>query len=94
MKIDINKLFRLREYIESVSSTNVKKVKWDSVSKDLVIQFEDNSIYTYSNVPEAIYINVVDGQAGAKNGDYPSVGAAVHQYLINGGYQYRRGGTI
>jgi hypothetical protein len=99
--MDIEKLFRLKEYIDSVSSTNVKKVKWDSVSKVLVIQFKDGSIYTYSNVPEAIYTNVLDGQAGTKTegpwgpiGTYPSVGAAVHQWLINGGYKYRKGGNI
>lgn len=92
--MDIDKLFRLKEYIDTVSSTNVKKVKYDTVTKELTIQFEDNSIYTYYNVPEAIYTNVVDGQAGTKKGKYPSVGAAVHDYLINGGYQYKKGGNI
>jgi hypothetical protein len=82
-------------------STNVKKVKWDSVSKDLNIQFMDNTIYTYSRVPEAIYNNIVDGLAGTLTsgpwggiGTFPSVGAAVHEFLIKGRFQYRKGGTI
>lgn len=99
--MNLDRLFRLKEFIDSVSSTNVKKIKWDSVSSELVIQFEDNSVYTYYNVPEAIYTNVLFGQAGTKTagkwggvGKYPSVGAAVHQWLIQGGYQYKKGGNI
>jgi hypothetical protein len=99
--MDINKLFRLREYIDSVSSTNVRKIKWDSETRELTIQFKDNSIYTYFNVPEAIYFNVLEGQAGTKTegpwggvGTYPSVGAAIHQWLIDGGFQYKKGGNI
>ena len=92
----IENILKLREYIQSVSSTNVKKVKWDSITKELIVQFND-SIYTYYNIPEAIYNNVVDGQAGTKTagpwgpiGKYPSVGAAIHQWLIAGGYRYKK----
>jgi len=94
------KIIKLREYIQSVSSTNVKKVKWDSITRDMVVQFY-GSTYTYYNVPEAIYNNVVDGQAGTKTagpwgeiGKYPSVGAAIHQWMIDGGYNYKKGGRI
>ena len=95
----IKELFK--EFITPVKSTNVKKIKWDSVSKDLVIQFDDGSIYTYYKVSEAIFNNIQDGQAGTITagpwggiGTYPSVGAAVWQYLIDGGYKYKKGGTI
>jgi hypothetical protein len=94
------KILKLREYIQSVSSTNVKRVKWNSITKDLTVQFND-STYTYYNIPEAIYNNVVDGNSGTKTagpwgeiGKYPSVGAAIHQWLIDGGYKYKKGGMI
>jgi len=90
----LEKIHRLRQYINPVSSTNVSKIKWDSVTKELVVRFESGDTYTYDNVPEAVYNNIVDGEAGTIKGKYPSVGAAVHQYLIQGGYQYRKGGTI
>lgn len=96
----IERILELRQYIESVTSTNVKRVKWDSITKELVVEFS-NATYTYYNVPEAIYNNLVDGQAGTKTagpwgpvGKYPSVGAAVHQWLIRGGFEYKKGGRI
>jgi hypothetical protein len=94
------RIIKLREYIESVSSTNVKRVKWDSVTRELTVQFNGDT-YTYYNIPEAIYNNVVDGNAGTKTagpwgeiGKYPSVGASIHQWLIDGGYRYKKGGRI
>lgn len=97
----LDKILKLREFIQSVSSTNVRTVKWDSESKNMNILFKDGSVYTYFNIPEAIFNNIVDGQAGTKTagpwgpvGKYPSVGAAVHQWLIAGGYKYKKGGTI
>lgn len=99
-KLELLKYY-FRTYVDSVSSTNVKRIKWNSISKDLVIQFEDGAVYTYSNVPEAIYTNVLNGQSGTKTegvwgpvGTYPSVGAAVHQFLIEGGFKYRKGGIM
>jgi hypothetical protein len=96
----IDKIIKLREYIQSVSSTNVKRIKWDSVTKVMVVEFK-YSTYTYYDIPEAIYNNVVDGQAGTRTrgpwgpvGKYPSVGAAIHQWLIAGGYRYKKGGFI
>ena len=96
----INELFK-EFLVDDIRSTNVKKMKWDSVSKDLVVQFMDNSVYTYFNVPEAIFNRIQDGMAGTKTagehgpkGKYPSVGAAIWTYLIEGGFRYKRGGTI
>jgi hypothetical protein len=90
-----------KEYIDRVKSTNVDKIKWDSESEDLTIKFNDGSVYTYYNVPEAIYNNVVDGLAGTKTagewgpiGKYTSIGAAVHQYLIEGLFRFKKGGTF
>lgn len=84
--------FEFKEYIERVRSTNVDKVKWDSETKEMTIKFDDGSIYVYFNVPEKVFDNIVDGQAGSKVGKYPSVGAAVHQYLK--GFKYQKVGTF
>ena len=98
----IKRLHWLRVFInDDVISTNVKRLKWDSETNELVIQFQNDRYYTYSGVPEAIYNNIEDGLAGTKTagewgpiGKFPSVGAAVHQYLIEGGFPYRKGGRI
>jgi hypothetical protein len=86
-----------RIYEDSVTSTNVSRIKWDSITRDLLIEFEGGGVYRYSNVPEAVYLDVLEGQAGTKTsgpwgpeGKYPSVGAAVHAYLIEGGYSYSK----
>jgi hypothetical protein len=99
-QIDKDKMsFKVEQ--ESVRSTNVNKVKWDSVSKELTIKFDDGSVYTYFRVPEKIYDNVVEGMAGTKTagiwgprGKFPSVGASVWQYLVDGGYKFRKGGSF
>jgi hypothetical protein len=98
----IKRLHWLRVFInDGIISTNVKRIKWDSETEELVIQFQNNAYYTYFNVPEGIFNRVEDGLAGTKTsgpwgpvGKFPSVGAAVHQYLIEGGFSYRRGGRI
>lgn len=96
-----NKEFEFKITSDSVRSTNVKRVKYDSVSEELVIRFDDGSVYTYFNVPSKIYDNVLEGMAGTKTagewgpiGKFPSVGAATHQYLIEGGFAYKKGGSI
>ena len=81
-----------KEYVEKVRSTNVDKVKWDSETKEMKIKFDDGSVYVYFNVPEKVFDNIVDGQAGTKLGKYPSVGAAVHQYLKS--FKYQKVGTF
>lgn len=96
-----NQDFEFKVTSDSVRSTNVKRVKYDSVTEELVIKFDDGSNYTYFNVPSKIYDNVLEGMAGTKTagvwgpiGKFPSVGAAVHQYLIEGGFRYKRGDSI
>jgi hypothetical protein len=96
-----NKEFEFKVTSDSVKSTNVKRVKYDSITQELVIKFDDGSNYTYFNVPSKIYDNVLEGMAGTKTagewgpiGKFPSVGAAVHQYLIEGGYRYKKGDSI
>jgi hypothetical protein len=67
---------------------------WNSETLDLVIRFNDGSVYTYKGVSKALFEKVSEGDAAPtttgeneygswKAGDAPSVGAAVHQYLID-----------
>jgi hypothetical protein len=95
------KKFEFKVTIDSVRSTNVDRVKYDTVTQEMTIKFDDGSIYTYFNIPQKIYENVLDGMAGTKTagewgpiGKFPSVGAAVWQYLVDGGFSYRKGGSM
>lgn len=99
-QIDNNE-FKFKITVDSVKSTNVRRIKYDSVTQELVIKFDDGSNYTYFNVPSKIYDNVLEGMAGTKTagewgpiGKFPSVGAAVHQYLVEGGFSYKKGGSF
>jgi hypothetical protein len=90
-------------------SSNVDKMMWIRDDKDpnignLVIRFNDGSTYTYKNVDEATFDDVSQGRAkpattgkneyGSWNeGIGPSVGAAVHQYLIDK-FDYTKGGNF
>lgn len=90
-----------KKYREKPNSTNVSNLMWDSETNELVVKFKNGDIYTYYDVPEGIYNRVVDGQAGTKTagkhgdvGSFPSVGAAIHQYIIKGGFRYKKGGSL
>jgi hypothetical protein len=96
----INRI-RLWTVTANVQSTNVKRMKYDSIMKELVIEFWGDGTYTYSNVSEQIYNDIRSGNASTKGaGDWgpegttPSVGAAVHRYLIENGNKGTKGGTI
>lgn len=96
-KIDEN----FKQYIDRPNSTNVRAMKWDSETKELVVAFKEGGTYTYYNISEKIWNNIEEGQAGTKTagewgpkGKYPSVGASVHQWLKDRGIRYTRGGTI
>jgi hypothetical protein len=96
----INRI-RLWTVTANVQSTNVKRMKYDSIMKELVIEFWGGGYYTYFGVDETLYDNVRYGNAATKTaGDWgpegtsPSVGAAVHRYLIEQNIRYQEGGTI
>jgi hypothetical protein len=70
-------------------------------TNELVIKFNDGSIYTYFNIDFTDFVNVVKGNAECRTdgptweiGDTPSVGAAVWEYLIDTNATYRKGGTL
>jgi len=88
-----------------VKSSNVDKMMWNSETLELVIRFNDGSTYTYVGVDENLFNNVSEGNAAPTTtgeneygswtkGVSPSVGAAVHQYLIQKGIGFNPGGTF
>lgn len=76
-----------------VDSSNVDRLMYNDETLELVIQFLDGSIYTYTNVDKETFDNIQDGNSAPTTtdretpprwvkGQKPSVGAAVHEYLI------------
>jgi hypothetical protein len=89
----------------NIPSANVRKIKYDDETKQMVIQFQDKSIYTYFDVPFDVFLGVTNGDAtcttDGKNrygswevGKTPSVGSAVWKFLIRKKIKYQRGGTL
>lgn len=90
---------------DNIQSSNVKKIMYNDESKEMFIQFQDRSIYTYYDVSMNLFLEVAGGQAtcitSGENkygawfvGKNPSVGAAVHKFLIKRGVRYKKGGTL
>ena len=89
----------------SIPSANVRRIVYNDESKEMVIQFQDKSIYTYFEVPFETFLNVSGGKATCITtgenefgkwfvGKNPSVGAAVWKYLRDSNIRYKRGGTL
>lgn len=90
---------------KTADSSNVDKMKYEDETGELVIKFNDGSIYTYFDVDFQDFLSVMNGNGvcitkGENEygewwvGKTPSVGAAVWQYLIDAGVRYQRGGTL
>lgn len=63
-----------------VNSSNISSIGYDPMSQTLEVAFNSGGIYQYYNVPENIYINLMN--AGSK-GKY-------HHTHIKGRYNYKR----
>lgn len=63
-----------------VSSSNIYSIGYDASTSTLEIQFNNGSIYQYSNVPYSIYQELM---GASSHGEY------LHAY-VKGTYQYRR----
>jgi len=96
---------RTRNNPSKIKSANVWKYKYDDKKLELVIQFQDGSIYTYTGVSNNLFLSVVKGQASCITegenkwgkwtiGKSPSVGASVHKNLVKAGVSYSKGGSI
>lgn len=90
---------------DNISSSNVKKIMYNDETKEMFIQFQDKSIYTYFNVSFELFREVQKGEAkcitSGENeygkwfvGKTPSVGAAVHKFLVKKGIKYQKGGSL
>jgi hypothetical protein len=90
---------------DNIQSSNVKKIMYNDETKEMFIQFNDRSIYTYFGVSMNLFLDVSGGKAtcitSGENkygawyvGKTPSVGAAVHKFLVKSGIKYKKGGTL
>jgi hypothetical protein len=88
-----------------IKSSNLWKFKYDDVKQELVLRFQDGEYYTYFSVPPDVFeaIRGGDGVCDTEGenewgkwfvGKSPSVGAAIHEILIGGGFSYQKGGMI
>ena len=66
---------------QSVSSSNLASIGYDSVSHTLEVEFTNGSVYVYSSVPESIHRGLM---AAHSHGSY------FDAYIKKGGYHYRR----
>jgi hypothetical protein len=90
---------------DNIRSSNVRKIMYNDETKEMFIQFQDKSIYTYFDVSFQLFLDVSGGKAtcitSGENkygswfvGKTPSVGAAVHRYLVKKNVKYKKGGTL
>lgn len=66
---------------KNVSSSNIKSIGYDESTSTLEVEFLNGNIYQYSNVPESLYINLMN--AGS-HGEY------LDAYIKKGGYRYTK----
>jgi hypothetical protein len=89
----------------NIKSSNVKKIMYEDETKEMTIQFQDKSIYTYFEVPFDLFLDVSGGNAvcitSGENkygrwwiGKSPSVGSAVHKFLVKKQIKYKKGGNF
>jgi aspartokinase-like uncharacterized kinase len=41
--------------INEIKSSNIKKTEFDTETKELIVEFNNNSKYSYENVPHQVY---------------------------------------
>ena len=91
----------LRIYQDNVNSSNVESYRYNDVSGELILTFNDGSRYRYFQIDFTDYESIVLGNAECITegenefgswfeGKTPSVGAAVWQYLIDRGIRYEK----
>ena len=94
----------------SIRSSNVWKFKWDDKTGDLVVKFQDGSVYTYRGVSADDFESFRTGSGGTCDtsgevkvggstytwevGKNPSVGAAVFDVLVSKYGRGSKGGSI
>lgn len=86
-----------------IISSNVKRAAYNVLTEMLVLEFNEGGYYTYYDVPSSTFWSLVNKEAQATTdgsnewGSWyvgkPSVGAGVHQFLVDK-YPYQKGGSI
>lgn len=98
METKADKLIRLAKWRSNPISSNIEQLLYFDDIRELVIEFIGGGVYTYFDVPFGTYLKIKSGQAQTKvaygGGKTPSVGAAVHQYLIEAGIEFKKGGNL
>lgn len=84
-----------------MQSSNIWGAKYDHRTGRLMVKFHGGSIYEYSGISPYIWKAFISGDASARTegknqygqwwvGKNPSLGAALNQYIKEGGFRYRR----
>lgn len=66
---------------QHVSSSNIHSIGYDGTTWTLEVQFLDSSIYQYSNVPNHVYIGLMNA---------PSHGTYLDRYVKKAGFSHRK----
>lgn len=66
---------------KNVSSSNIKSIGYDESTSTLEVEFLNGNIYQYSNIPESLYINLMNADS---HGEY------LDAYIKKGGYRYTK----
>lgn len=97
------KKVELKKWRSNSVSSNVDRMVWNDETLELIVKFNDGSVYTFFNIHQERFIAVSQGYAkcsSSGSNEYglwwknksPSVGAAVHKYLD--GMSYAKGGSL
>lgn len=84
-----------------LNSSNIWGATYDPKSGKMRVRFQGGSEYEYDGIPQNIFRAFIKGNASARTngqnqygrwwrGKNPSLGSAMHQYIKNGGFPYRR----
>lgn len=77
------------EWID-VSSTNVRRIKYEKAVSILTVEFLNGSMYEYIDVDGVTASKVIQGVATAQDGHAHSVGAALDQFVKKRNFRYRK----
>ena len=66
---------------DNVNSSNLASVGYDADNQILEIEFKHGGIYQYSNVPEPVYMGLMNASS---HGQY------FDRFIKKGGYSYRK----
>lgn len=100
--------FRIQNFEKQrvyVQSSNVDRVMWNSETSELVVRFHGGGTYTYKNITEKVFEDIIDGVDEPKTsgenrwgvwveGVGPSVGATVYKKLVEKNVPFERGGSF